>query len=140
MITADFEPKPSGGVKGVYATLCRVIPGLEGVFQITLLNVNNDQVTVNSRKFVGNLTKVNETVSRTDFNRCKIPTCSQLNIVHGDDIPHNEEHQLNALISKYSDIFASNPKEPRQVQNMTHRIITNDAQPVRMKPYCVPHA
>ena len=45
-----------------------------------------------------------------------------------------------ALISKYKDIFASNPRKPTPVRNMTHRIITNDAQPVRMKPYRIAHA
>ncbi len=39
LITADFEPKPIVGVMGVYDTRCRVIPELDGVFQITLLNV-----------------------------------------------------------------------------------------------------
>ena len=140
LITADFEPKPLSGIMGVYATRCRVIPDLDGVFQITLLNVNNDKVTVHSRKFVGNLTMVNETVSKIDSNENKNQTSPQSNIIHGKDISDNEKAQLRALISKYGDIFASNPRKPTPVRNMTHRIITNDAQPVRMKPYRIPHA
>ncbi len=140
LITADFEPKPLGGVMGVYATRCRVIPDVDGVFQISLLNVTNDKVTVHSRKFVGNLTKVNEAVSQIDLIEDENPTSHQFDIVHGNDISDNERDQLKALISKYGEVFASNPKKPTPVRNMTHRIITNDAQPVRKKPYRIPHA
>ena len=50
LITADFNLI---GVKEVYATRCRIIPDLDGIFQVTVLNVNNDKVTINSRKFIG---------------------------------------------------------------------------------------
>ena len=42
------------------------------------------------KKFVGNLTKLNENASRIDSNGGKTPTSSQLNIVHGDNISDNE--------------------------------------------------
>ena len=132
LITADFEPKPLGGVMGVYATRCRVIPDLDGVFQISLLNVNNDEVTVNSRKFIGNLTMVNETVSKIDSQEDENLSIPQSSVNHGNNISDDEKDQLRALISKYGGIFASNPRKPTPVRNMTHRIITNDAQPVRM--------
>ena len=140
LITADFEPKPLGGVMGVYATRCRVIPDLDRVFQISLLNVNNDEVTVNSRKFIGNLTMVNETVSKIDSQEDENLSIPQSSVNHGNNISDDEKDQLRALISKYGGIFASNPRKPTPVRNMTHRIITNDAQPVRMKPYRIPHA
>ena len=116
---------------GVYATRCRVIPDLDGVFQMTLLNVNNDKVTVTSRKFVGNLTMVNETVSKIDSKEDGSSSNPQSNISHGNNISDHEKDQLRTLISKYSENFASNPRKPTPVRNMTHRIITNDAQPVR---------
>ena len=125
---------------GVYATRCRVFPDLDGVFQITLLNVNNDKVTVTSRKFVGNLTMVNETVSKIDSKEVGSSSNPQWNINHGNNISDHEKDQLRTLISKYSEIFASNPKKPTPVRNVTHRIITNDAQPVRLKPYRIPHS
>ena len=140
LITKDFESKPLGGVRGVYATHCRVIPDLDGVFQITLLNVNNDEVTVTSRKFVCNLTIVNETVSKIDSKEDGSSSNPQSNINHGNNISDHEKEQLKTLISKYSKIFASNPRKPTPVRNMAHRIITNDAQPVRLKPYRIPHA
>ena len=140
LITADFEPNHLGGVMGVYATHCRVIPDLDGVFQITLLNVNNDKVTVTSRKFVGNLMMVNETVSKIDSKEVGISSNPQWNITHGNNISDHEKDHLRTSISKYSEIFASNSKKLTPVRNMTHRIITNDAQPVHLKPYRIPHA
>ena len=53
LITADFEPATIKGVSGVYATPCRVIPNIAGVFQITLINVNEIPVELNSRKPLG---------------------------------------------------------------------------------------
>ena len=125
----------------MYATRCRIIPDVDSVFQITLFNVNNEKVTGNSRKFVGYLTMVNEAVlemdSKTDKKSSDI---NQSNINHGSNISNDEEDQLIKLISRYGVIFASNPRKPTPVRNLTHRIITNDAQPVRMKPYRIPHA
>ena len=64
LITADFEPKPIIGIGGVYATCCRIVPDLEGVFQVPLLNVNNDKVKLNSRKFIGTLSMVKDTAPK----------------------------------------------------------------------------
>lgn len=140
LVTADFEPQPLGGCMGVYAMGCRVIPDLDGIFQITLLNVNNNTVTVKSRKFVGNLSRVKETVCEIDLHKENNTTRPQFDISLGNNLSNNEQDQIRALISKYSDIFASNPKKPTPVKNMTHKIITSNAQPVRLKPYRIPHA
>ena len=140
LITADVNPKPLIGVKGVYATRCRIIPDLDGIFQVALLNVNNDKVTINSRKFIGTISMVKESVAKIEIEKVEKPSSSDLNINHGNAISEKEKDQLKALIFQYEDIFAANPMKPTQVQNMTHRIITDDAQPVRMKPYRDPHA
>ena len=86
LITVDFEPESLGGIVGVYATRCRVIPDLDGVFHITLMNVNNDKITVNSREFIGNLTMADETVSRIDSKEDKNSSSPQSNINHGKNI------------------------------------------------------
>ena len=44
LITADFKPATIKAVSGVYATPCQIIPNVAGVFQVTLLNVNNNPV------------------------------------------------------------------------------------------------
>ena len=97
-------------------------------------------MTVKSRKFVGNLSRVKETVCEIDLHKENNTTRPQFDISLGNNLSNNEQDQIRALISKYSDIFASNPKRPTPVKNMTHKIITSNAQPVRLKPYRIPHA
>ena len=48
---------------GLYAARCRVIPNIKGVFQITLLNVNNTSCRLNSEKKIGSLIAVEEIVA-----------------------------------------------------------------------------
>ena len=65
LTTVDFEPTEIRGVSGVYATRCRVIPNIEGVFFITMLNVNTETVELDARKFIGFINDVSETVAET---------------------------------------------------------------------------
>ena len=53
LLTSDFERCKIKGLQGVYATRARVIPNVEGLFQITFLNVTEKDIEVNARKFVG---------------------------------------------------------------------------------------
>ena len=140
LITADFEPKAIIGIGGVYATCYRIVPDLEGVFQVTLFNVNNDKVALNSRKLIGTVSMVKETVPKIKPEKVEKTPGSKLSINHGNALMEKEQDQLRALISQYEDIFAANPRKPTPVRNMTHRIITDKAQPVCMKPYRIPHA
>ena len=86
------------------------------------------------------MSMVKESVAKIEFEKVEKPSSSDLNINHGNAISEKEKDQLKALIFQYEDIFAANPMKPTQVQNMKHRIITDDAQPVRMKTYRIPHA
>ena len=61
-------------------------------------------------------------------------------IVHGEGLPHEEKQRLISLITKFSDVFATNPRKPSLVKTMEHRIITGDAQPVRQRPRRIPQA
>ncbi len=56
LLTADFEPAPIRGISGVYATNCRIIPDLNGIFQISMLNVTNQPVSLYTRTRVGTQT------------------------------------------------------------------------------------
>ena len=55
LLTGDFAPKNALCVKGVYASRARVIPNVDGVFQISLLNVSETDVVLKSRKSLGAL-------------------------------------------------------------------------------------
>ena len=61
LLTMDFEPTQIFGMPGVYATRCRVIPNLQGVFQITMLNTTANPIVINNRKCIGKLYPVQET-------------------------------------------------------------------------------
>ena len=140
LITADYEPIKINGSHGAYATRCRVVPNIDGVFQITVLNVNPDQVVLNSQKYIGNL----HAPINTDTLPHLAPNVDNLDfesgIVHGEGLPLEEKQRLISLITKFLDVFASNPKKPSLVKTMEHRIITGDAQPVHEKPRRIPQA
>ena len=131
------------GIKGtprVYATRCRVVPDVDGVFQIAMLNVNAGPVALNSRKYVGNLNVPTQVVAQVHPDKDKNSQAFEANIVYGDNLSLNERKELISMITKFKDVFASNPKKPSLVQNMEHRIITEDAQPTRQKPRRIPQA
>lgn len=138
LLTADFEPFLV--THGVYATRCRIIPNIKGVFQITLLNVNNTSCMINSEKKIGSLIAVEETVASVDTLDSDLSVNLDQNIVYGENLSVNEKEKISTLISQYSDIFAQNPKKPKVVTNMHHHIVTNDALPIKRKPYRLPHA
>ena len=139
LITADFEPATIKGVSGVYATPCRIIPNVAGVFQVTLLNVSNNPVELNSRKHIGKLVTSNKTICTIDSVGSEQSSITTANVTHGD-LSADEKTSLLSLISKYNNIFAENPKKPTLVKNVEHRIITEDAQPVSRKSHRIPYA
>ena len=139
-MTADFEPASLFGTPGNYATRCRVVPDLEGVFQITLLNINYTEAHLESRKCIGNLTCVKNVISCKVQPTEKDPTNVAKTLVFGENLPSDQWHQLETLINEYQDVFASNPKKPSLVKNAQHKIITEDALPVKRKTRQIPEA
>ena len=138
LITADFEPVAIGGASGVYATRCHIIPDLDGIFNITLLNVNEHPISLGSRKHIGNLIPSDETIPQQDF--AVITEQFARDVRCGESLLPNEKERLFSLLDTYKDIFAANPKKPSHVTTMQHRIITDNAQPVKQKPRRIPQA
>ena len=136
--TADFEPVVIEGVSGVYGTRCRVIPDLEGVFKITLLNINEHTISINSRKHVGNFITSDEVILPQDF--AAITEQFAQDVKCGESLLPDEKEQLFSLLHTYNEIFAVNPKKPSRVTTMQHRTITDNAQPVKQKPRRIPHS
>ena len=62
LLPGDFEPKIGPKIKGLYATRSRVIPNIDGVFQITVLNVNSSDITLKSRTSMGFIQPADEIV------------------------------------------------------------------------------
>ena len=136
LMTVDFEPVPIQGVPAVYATRCRIIPNIQGIFQITLLNVNSNTIEINCCKHIGSLNISRKDIAFLKQNEAK--TEFETKLVHNANLSNVEKDQLASLLLRYKDVFASNPKKPSSVKNMTHRIVTEDAQPVRAKPRRIP--
>ena len=132
LITADFEPISIFGTPGIYATRCRVIPNIEGFFNITLLNFTDKFMKLNCGKMIGHLIDTEESVSVIESVSTATTPVTKDTIVVGNN--------LSIDVHKYINIFASDPKKPSLVKNMEHRIITDNAQRVNRKPCRVPYA
>ena len=140
LVTADFEPIFLHSIPGVYATKCRIIPDMEGIFQITFLNVNDNPIDLYARKCVGNLVSSRTTSLQREPSALTDQMNFAKNLSHGEHLTKDQQYRLEKLIKEYHDIFASNPKKPALVRNAEHRIITGDALPVKRKPHRIPEA
>ena len=140
LLTADFEPKPIHGLSGVYATDCRITPDIHGNFCISVLNVTNSPVLLHSRQCIGTLTSLNGTIHQVTSHSEPQWEGFATNITMGPCLSANEQNRLRHLVADYSRIFAANPRKPTVVTTMEHRIITDDSQPIRRKPYRIPYA
>jgi len=54
-----------------------------------------------------------------------------------EELPPEQQQQLRALLQEYEDIFSDRPGTTNVIE---HRILLMDDNPVRCKPYPVPHA
>ena len=50
MLNVDFEPQKLQGAPGIFVTKEKVIPNINGVFLLTVLNVSEIDVNINGRK------------------------------------------------------------------------------------------
>ena len=142
LLTGDYTPKANLGLVGVYASRARVIPNIDGVFQISLLNTTEFDITVNTRKIMGFIHPVDEVVSKIDQGSdTKVPKKPDLSgIKYGENLTTDEKSQLQSLVNRYEDIFAVDPKKPKVTTAAEHKIITGDALPVCQKTRRLPKA
>ena len=140
LVTADFDPILLSETPGMYATRCRIIPNIEGVFQVSFLNTTAQQISLPANTDIGLLLNINDSV--TDFSPTTTDNSENLknDTVYGEHLSPLQRDRISSLISNFVDIFAPNPKKPTLVKNMEHRIITTETQPVNRKPYRIPHA
>ena len=128
----DFDPVQLKGVAGVFVSRARVIPNVNGVFQISVLNVNEAGVTLNCRKLMGHIFQPDEIV-------CDIKICNEdsslpiSQIQYGRNLTSEQSTKVRELIKKYDVLFTESSKKPKQTKLIKHRITTNDALPVKQK-------
>ena len=70
LLAGDFTPKPTMNINGIYGPKARVIPNLDGIFQISLLNTTEIDVTINSRKTIGFIRPTERLACKIDNDSC----------------------------------------------------------------------
>ena len=78
--------------------------------------------------------------STCDKNRVSVLKPLLKDSQFGAALSMEEKMKLKELLSTYSDVFASDPKKPRQNNILKHTIDTQNALPQFRKPYRVPGA
>ena len=135
LIAADFEPILFQGDEGIYTTRYRLIPNSEGIFQISLLTINDQPISLHANQQVGCIMGVEDMLTKCNNTSPVISRSLIDNIVYSESLTENDRSQISNVISNCKDVFTQNPKKPTLVTNMQYRIITEDAQPVCRKPY-----
>ena len=138
LLEGDFEPHMVPFIRGLYANRTRIIPNIEGIFPVTVLNVTASDIHLNSRKIMGSIHAASESVKSTvgSYNE----SIELGNVAISDQLLPAEKDRLQSLLGAYKEVFAENPKSPKRTDILEHKIVTNDALPVYRKPRRVPVA
>ena len=60
MLDLDFEPKKIAS--GVFITKARIVPDVNGIFLLSVLNVSDSEISINGRKVLGHVQEADETI------------------------------------------------------------------------------
>ena len=108
MLSVDFEPRQVPGVRGMFSSRDRVTPNMDGVFQITMINVTESDITLRAGKIIGLNHVMDEsiacvgcsTISDNDPNNLQ-PHFS--NIQFGKNLTAEQKETAQNLINQYAD-------------------------------------
>ena len=141
LMESDFEPRNLLVFPSLQVSKARVVPNINGMFQVTVLNVGESNVLLKNRTVMGQLNDAQEVLSSSEVSKDSVGDAKRTNGIElGENLSDKQREQLLDLISKYSDIFAENPKKPARTNMMQHKIITGDALPVHRKARRLPAA
>ena len=138
LLEGDFEPKMLPTVRGLYSVEARVLPNIDGIFPITLLNVTTSDIHLKSGKMMGSIQLTNESVTRVPEGNGISMDASDISF--GSKLSDTQKNELWAMIINYQDVFATNPKSPKRTELLEHHIITDGALPVYKKAHRIPVA
>ena len=143
-LVGDFEPIHIDGITGTYGTYARVIPNVEGVFKVAIVNVNSEDVELPSRNTISFLHPTGPDPFDASVLNDKPHTNTSPDYPQqfqaGEELINAERERLSNLIHGYKDIFATNPKRPKRNAILEHKIVTNGSLPVYQKPRRTPTA
>ena len=95
---------------------------------------------MNRERKIGSLNKIEPAVASVEHIDSKLSENLESNIMYRDNLSFAQRTNIRTLVFEYRDVFTENPIRSKLVTNMHHRIITNEALPVKRKPYRLPHA
>ena len=107
-----------------------------------MINVTKNDLTLKPRKIIGSIHPVSKSIApcAVSDNELPHPHPDLSNIQFGENLTAKQKEAAQNLIDQYADVFALNPKKPKQTNLMEHRIITPDALPVNNEPRQFPKA
>ena len=134
----DFEPKYIG-INHIHISRARVTPNIDRQFYVTVLNVANHDVVIDSRTKIGTLHPSSDVIAKIDARCGEGRPELQPNQI-GSSLIERDRLKLLDLIMEFADVFAVNLKKPRLNKILEHRINTQEALPQFQKPYRIPRA
>lgn len=142
LLESDFEPRKLMTLPGLVACKARVVPNVNGIFHITVLNTTQCDVIIPSRHVIGHLYDADEVMVRMDpGEEQKKEIVNPIDdITLGENLSSDQQNQIRDLVTGYKDIFADNPKNPTRTILTEHKIVTGDSLPVKNKMRRVPTA
>ena len=78
MLSADFKPRLIPGTLWLFISRARIIPNLDGIFQITILNTTETDIAINAHKIIGLIHPMDKSIARVDRSECE-STPNELN-------------------------------------------------------------
>ena len=140
LLSGDFEPTRLNR-HGLYMSRARVIANVDGIFQITIMNVHEKDIALSNKTFLGFLHPNSISVARVDQTESQgVSVLDTADIQFGEHLSDDEKDVIRTLLHKYDKVFATNPQKPPLNTISKHRIITNDALPIKIKPRRLPFA
>ena len=110
-----------------------VIPDVNGRFQISVLNVTEEDIKLKKRFKIGAVQKscimcgkidVVNRQTMNDLSMGDVDFSTKVN--YGSQLNKVEKSQVECLVKEYNNIFATEPKSPKRTVLVEHRIETTD--------------
>ena len=137
MQTVDFSPVPATGMKGVFVSKARVVPNTGGEFLLSVVNVNENEVSLHGRMVLGYVHQTEEVVATIS----EVEGDNSINLIkYGKNLTPKELAAAQKLVHQFATLFTENSKKPRQTHLVNHQIITEGALPVKARYRRVPVA
>ena len=97
MLEGDFELRLIPKINGVYATRNRVIPNIDGIFPIPILNIASPDIHSRSRKSIGYVQPVSVSVASISMDAKD--TFNINDITRGNNLSAAENTHLMSLLT-----------------------------------------